>query len=717
MSKYNEKLATQSFVKNSISNLMKTINNPDEAIEAGIYKVIDDDTIAQFDAYILIVQVKPDDSLPIRQTKLTSDGMTYSREFNQFDPPFPAFTQSTVSQNDMALFKIMVDSQFATIEDELEKSRIINTAEGEAIVLPDSADAQLRGLKVMGKTEQFNTNGYQLFDAENMVFTNASRAEYKHMGNGVIRVTKTKDAGFTYVSGNMFDLEKVAGKKIYVSGYVKSSSVSSAKNTIRIGVGNSITQETKSLTGGETEATGTLNKISFSCNLASDLLENYDKVRIILYENGTSNAVGNVGDYVDFSNIMISTENVEYEPYTGGVPAPNVNYPQPLESVGDDGSVDVSICGKNMVDIHNPYQVLGGVSYTANDGIATVVRGTAVYAPSIYFDLGKYRSWVGKTLTVSATMQEDTGTNGLKNLIYINGAKGTNNQALIIKAAEFKSNNKVNSTVTIPENSEVESLRIRLYLQNLKNSDEKAVFSNFQVELGEASTSYEPYKPIQTLNIPTPNGLPAVPVSSDGNYTDASGQQWVCDEVDFARGVYVQRTYKYEVTGLENWKQHSELTVDGYWRYDCAIKTPSNIGQINKIDLCMCTHYKYKASMSAADEGVWVTNTTSGITPVVGLRIVSTLASLDELTQMLKDQYSAGTPVTYKYILAEPIETPLSAEEIAAYKALHTHYPHTSIHNSKNAHMAVDYVADTKNYVDNQIKKEVAELTAAILTQ
>lgn len=396
---------------------------------------------------------------------------------------------------------------------------------------------------------------------------------------------------------------------------------------------------------------------------------------------------------------------------------PSIDNPQPLVSVGDDGSVDVSICGKNMVDIHNPYQVLVGASYTANDGIATVVRGTAVYAPSVYFDLGKYRSWVGKTLTVSATMQEDTGTNGLKNLIYINGAKGTNNQVLMIKADGFKDNGKINFTVTIPENLEAESLRIRLYLQNLKNSDEKAVFSNFQVELGEASTSYEPYKPIQTLTIPTPNGLPAVPVSSDGNYTDASGQQWVCDEVDFARGVYVQRTYKYEVTGLENWKQHSELTVGGYWRYDCAIKTPSNIGQINKIDLCMCTHYKYKASMSVADEGVWVTNTTSGITPVVGLRIVSTLASLDELTQMLKDQYSAGTPVTYQYILAEPIETPLSEAEIAAYKALHTHYPSTSIHSSKNAHMAVDYVADTKNYVDNQIKKEVAELTAAILTQ
>lgn len=48
----------------------------------------------------------------------------------------------------------------------------------------------------------------------------------------------------------------------------------------------------------------------------------------------------------------------------------------------------------------------------------------------------------------------------------------------------------------------------------------------------------------QQLSIQTPNGLPGIPVDSGGNYTDVGGQQWVCDEVDFARGVYVQRIQK-----------------------------------------------------------------------------------------------------------------------------------------------------------------------------
>lgn len=48
----------------------------------------------------------------------------------------------------------------------------------------------------------------------------------------------------------------------------------------------------------------------------------------------------------------------------------------------------------------------------------------------------------------------------------------------------------------------------------------------------------------QTITLQMPNGLPGIPVRSGGNYTDPSGQQWVCDEVDLERGVKVQRVDK-----------------------------------------------------------------------------------------------------------------------------------------------------------------------------
>ena len=53
-------------------------------------------------------------------------------------------------------------------------------------------------------------------------------------------------------------------------------------------------------------------------------------------------------------------------------------------------------------------------------------------------------------------------------------------------------------------------------------------------------------------------------------------------------------------------------------------------------------------------------------------------------------------------IREEPVETPLTDDEIQAYKALHTYKPVTNIFNDAEAHMAVKYTADTKNYIDNK---------------
>lgn len=59
----------------------------------------------------------------------------------------------------------------------------------------------------------------------------------------------------------------------------------------------------------------------------------------------------------------------------------------------------------------------------------------------------------------------------------------------------------------------------------------------------------------QTITLQTPNGLPGIPVTSGGNYTDPSGQQWVCDEVDLERGVKAHRVDK---TSFDNTKTLAE---------------------------------------------------------------------------------------------------------------------------------------------------------------
>ena len=50
-------------------------------------------------------------------------------------------------------------------------------------------------------------------------------------------------------------------------------------------------------------------------------------------------------------------------------------------------------------------------------------------------------------------------------------------------------------------------------------------------------------------------------------------------------------------------------------------------------------------------------------------------------------------------------ETPLTAEQLAAYAALHSLYPATTVTNDEGAGIGIEYVADTKNYIDNKTTK------------
>ena len=139
----------------------------------------------------------------------------------------------------------------------------------------------------------------------------------------------------------------------------------------------------------------------------------------------------------------------------------------------------------------------------------------------------------------------------------------------------------------------------------------------------------------QTFIINTRNGLKGVAVENNGNYTDSNGQQYICDEIDFAKGIYIQR-----------------------------------IGQI----------------------------------PAYSNEEIS--------TEFMSTTGELSTGATVVYVLSQPIEIPLTDEEIATYNTMQTYKPTTVITNKDNAYIKVDYVADTKSYIDNKF----AELQNAIIS-
>lgn len=223
-----------------------------------------------------------------------------------------------------------------------------------------------------------------------------------------------------------------------------------------------------------------------------------------------------------------------------------------------------------------------------------------------------------------------------------------------------------------------------------------------QLEWGAVATEYEPYKEAQTLTVQTPNGLPGIPVSSGGNYTDETGQQWICDEVDFGRGKYVQRVNKAVLNGTETWAKFGVANGVTYGRWQTVIVGLKDYDNDTVFDGYVSHFGKTTASKAYGGNGLnCVAVQTQGY-----VNVYTNYASVDAFKAFLNTNN-----VTFMGVLATPIETDLTAEELAQYAALHTNYPNTTIYNDSGAGMAVSYVADTKLYIDNKF----AQLAAAML--
>lgn len=202
----------------------------------------------------------------------------------------------------------------------------------------------------------------------------------------------------------------------------------------------------------------------------------------------------------------------------------------------------------------------------------------------------------------------------------------------------------------------------------------------------------------QSLTLATPNGLPGVSVSKDGNYTDADGQQWVCDEIDLERGKYVQRVVIENISG--GWELKPSSDISGRFLQSRLTNTFQTAAKTAVCNIASFTSW----GLPVNDKYAFALNTkVIYFSPPKGAEITA-----EELNAKLN---SLSFPVVVVGELATPIERDLTPEEIAAYKALRTYGPTTVITNDAGAGMEVTYVADTKAYIDKKFK----ELNQAIV--
>lgn len=212
----------------------------------------------------------------------------------------------------------------------------------------------------------------------------------------------------------------------------------------------------------------------------------------------------------------------------------------------------------------------------------------------------------------------------------------------------------------------------------------------------------------QIFPIPTPNGLSGIPVKSGGNYTDSKGQQWACDTIEknadggwemVIRCKKKAAHIKY-VTNINNNRQKNALY------YGVEIHSFLDLEDTDTGVLCEKSKF-VGADMNLNGDGFTYVPR-NGIVVLGLLKTIVPSGNPEDVARYINENN-----FVFLYPQKVPEIIPIIAPElITKLNALHAYYPTTNLFASDNAGLEVQYLADTKLYIDSKLQSLVAQYQA-----
>lgn len=220
---------------------------------------------------------------------------------------------------------------------------------------------------------------------------------------------------------------------------------------------------------------------------------------------------------------------------------------------------------------------------------------------------------------------------------------------------------------------------------SLDYPQEIQTISDFVVEV---KNSMEEVATPQTLNVTIPEqGFYGIPVKSGGNYTDSTGQQWICDEFDFTNKKFIKRIGRVSFDGSEDEQWRKGVTSVGLTRFYTAL---ANGGM--ELAECLCNRLIHR-----------VLNEVGSCFISDGTFFIYLEQSIDTV-ELLRD-YLNTHPLDVIYPLEAPVEYDLTDGQVEQYKKLRSYYKTTYIDNNAVpvCNMQAELVLDTKLYIDSKL--------------
>lgn len=379
-----------------------------------------------------------------------------------------------------------------------------------------------------------------------------------------------------------------------------------------------------------------------------------------------------------------------------GTPSPT--NPVPIVSVGDDGELKVTSCGKNLFpwnDYTNaPFETTAGTFVIENNEI--VVTGASInYSKGIYIGQSSIESALsglnGQKITVSAEVKCDSGLNPAYELWF--GMESEFGKTPITN--EWK---RYSSSTIL--NKELANNLIFFYRTNDVAATPTFRVKNIQIELGDV-TAYEPY-----------TGSTA----SITSVLPLCGKDDAYDELIYrpnGTGKGVKRVRKKRITS--DTLLHNDGWIDGGWVIANFLEGAENIVGHDTNAYLWCTH-----GASYAPSKLLTDAASIGVGQGGGVNLYCNFGAEYNTEELIKG-FLSDNEVYVVYELATPEEIELTAEEMAQLYQFYSYNGVTNIFNDEGAEMSVKYCTSplmSECYLPFLEKQanEIEELKAAILS-
>lgn len=387
------------------------------------------------------------------------------------------------------------------------------------------------------------------------------------------------------------------------------------------------------------------------------------------------------------------TSPLPWEPYTGGQPSPSPDYPQQIVSAGSDGKIGIEVRGKNLVDIYGysasdiPSPEAERVSFnTYGTTLSTTEKTDKLIVNQKIIDGASINSYTSGyfCIGINRKLENDKDYIITFNIDVIQNPFSASVINVLFNGIEAYKAKIIGDKVTVKaKNIEY---RERQYVE-VRTCGMSMEISNFMITEKDENTIYEPYYESQSLSISTPTGLPAIPVDTDGNYTDANGQQWIADYVDLKRGKYVQNICDLPLKDINlkwyTWGVNANAdNGTGFYVFTTEYARVGNtkvLATICRYNIDAWEGRENGCSASADNSYITVSLHTSDLDDASDNK--KAIESFKKIVEQ--------TDTHVLYVRAEPIERDLTPEEIEAYKNLVTYAGTTIVENDAECYMEV----------------------------